>query len=142
MNPIEQKLQNITTKLRYKQYHIEEFSITFNWGCTIFINSMVSEPNSCVITKCWQCLMNLPSEFTTNVVNVMLQLKKLGKDDPRRVIHSLKVALAITLVSTFYYFKPLYDSFGSSAMWAVITVIVVSEFSVGKLCFFSFPLGF
>jgi hypothetical protein len=86
--------------------------------------------------------MNLPSEFTTNVVNVILLLKKLGKDDPRRVIHSLKVALAITLVSTFYYFKPLYDSFGSSAMWAVITVIVVSEFSVGKLCFFSFPLGF
>ncbi|WJX73791.1 hypothetical protein P8452_57531 [Trifolium repens] len=92
---------------------------------------MVSEPSSCVITKCWQCLMNLPSEFTTNVVNVILLLKKLGKDDPRRVIHSLKVALAITLVSTFYYFKPLYDSFGSSAMWAVITVIVVSEFSVG-----------
>ncbi|CAJ2660243.1 unnamed protein product [Trifolium pratense] len=84
-----------------------------------------------VITKCWQCLMNLPSEFIANVINVMLQLNKLGKDDPRRVIHSLKVSLAITLVSTFYYFKPLYDSFGSSAMWAVITVIVVSEFSVG-----------
>jgi hypothetical protein len=91
---------------------------------------MVSEPNSSVIT----CLINLPNEFGAKIMNVMLQLKELGKEDPRRVIHSLKVAFAITLVSTFYYLKPLYDSFGSSAMWAVMTVVVVSEFSVGKFC--------
>lgn len=61
------------------------------------------------------------------------EAKKLGTDDPRRIIHSFKVGLAITLVSLFYYFKPLYDGFGVSAMWAVLTVVVVSEFSVGKL---------
>ncbi|KAK7272255.1 hypothetical protein RJT34_28736 [Clitoria ternatea] len=83
------------------------------------------------VTKIWQRLMALPSEFISNAKDVMFQLKKLGKDDPRRVIHSLKVALAITLVSAFYYVNPLYNSFGSSAMWAVFTVIVVSEFSVG-----------
>ncbi|KAI9194297.1 hypothetical protein LWI28_004916 [Acer negundo] len=59
------------------------------------------------------------------------KLKKLGKDDPRRIIHSLKVGLAITLVSLFYYFEPLYEGFGVSAMWAVMTVVVVFEFSVG-----------
>ncbi|RDX86787.1 Aluminum-activated malate transporter 2, partial [Mucuna pruriens] len=85
---------------------------------------MVSE-----VTKGWQRFMALPSEFSAKVVDMMSQLKKLGKEDPRRVIHSLKVALAITLVSLFYYVKPLYNSFGSSAMWAVFTVIVVSEFS-------------
>ncbi|KAK7324834.1 hypothetical protein VNO77_28708 [Canavalia gladiata] len=83
------------------------------------------------VTKGWQWLMSLPSEFTAKVVNLMSQLKKLGEEDPRRLIHSFKVALAITLVSAFYYFEPLYNSFGSSAMWAVFTVIVVSEFSVG-----------
>ncbi|XP_038880572.1 aluminum-activated malate transporter 2-like [Benincasa hispida] len=56
---------------------------------------------------------------------------KLAKDDPRRVVHALKVGLAITLVSFFYYFKPLYDGFGTSTMWAIVTVIVVFEFSVG-----------
>ncbi|XP_062086558.1 aluminum-activated malate transporter 8-like [Humulus lupulus] len=57
--------------------------------------------------------------------------KKLGKDDPRRVIHSLKVGLALTLISLYYYFQPLYDGFGLDAMWAVLTVLLVFEFSVG-----------
>ncbi|GAB4859840.1 hypothetical protein Ancab_011320 [Ancistrocladus abbreviatus] len=57
--------------------------------------------------------------------------KKLAKDDPRRIVHSMKVGLAITLVSLFYYFEPLYEGFGVSAMWAVLTVVVVFEYSVG-----------
>lgn len=71
-------------------------------------------------------------KFIQKVVDDMLLLKKLGVEDPRRVIHSLKVGLAITMVSTLYYFKPLYNEFGSSAMWAVFTVVVVFEFSVGN----------
>ncbi|GAB4859853.1 hypothetical protein Ancab_011333 [Ancistrocladus abbreviatus] len=57
--------------------------------------------------------------------------KKLAKDDPRRIVHSTKVGLAITLVSLFYYFEPLCEGFGVSAMWAVLTVVVVFEYSVG-----------
>ncbi|TYG61248.1 hypothetical protein ES288_D07G132200v1 [Gossypium darwinii] len=59
------------------------------------------------------------------------KMKKVAEDDPRRIVHSFKVGLAITLVSLFYYFDHLYVGFGSSAMWAVLTVIVVIEFSVG-----------
>ncbi|XP_022960622.1 aluminum-activated malate transporter 2-like [Cucurbita moschata] len=64
-------------------------------------------------------------------VELATMTTKLAKDDTRRVVHALKVGLAITLVSLFYYFKPLYDGFGTSTMWAVVTVIVVFEFSVG-----------
>lgn len=89
--------------------------------------------------KGWmQRMTALPGKFSHKVVDVMLKLKKLGEEDPRRVIHSLKVGLAITLVSTaFYYLDPLYHGFGSSAMWAVFTVIVISEFSVGKFIYYS-----
>ncbi|KAK9279929.1 hypothetical protein L1049_013613 [Liquidambar formosana] len=66
------------------------------------------------------------------VVEFARKTKKLGQDDPRRVIHSLKVGLALTLVSLFFYFQPLYNSFGVNAIWAVMTVVVVFEFSVGK----------
>lgn len=76
------------------------------------------------------------------VVEIARQTKKVGQDDPRRIIHSLKVGLALTLVSLFYYFQPLYHSFGVSAMWAVMTVVVVFEFSVGKLAIFFLKLFF
>ncbi|KAJ6755584.1 ALUMINUM-ACTIVATED MALATE TRANSPORTER 7 [Salix purpurea] len=62
------------------------------------------------------------------MVEMARKVKKLGQDDPRRVIHSLKVGLALTLVSIFYYYQPLYSSFGVTAMWAIMTVVVVFEF--------------
>uniref|UniRef100_A0A2K2C1K9 Aluminum-activated malate transporter n=1 Tax=Populus trichocarpa TaxID=3694 RepID=A0A2K2C1K9_POPTR len=57
-------------------------------------------------------------------------IKKLGQEDPRRVVHSLKVGLALTLVSTLYYLS-LSKTFGVDAIWAVMTVVLVFEFSVG-----------
>ncbi|TKY61921.1 Aluminum-activated malate transporter 8 [Spatholobus suberectus] len=77
------------------------------------------------------CLRALPRSSKSKVINFTRSIKKIGKDDPRRVIHSLKVAIALTLVSLFYYSRPLYDGFGVAGMWAVLTVVVVFEFSVG-----------
>lgn len=56
---------------------------------------------------------------------------KVGREDPRRVIHSLKVGLALTLVSLLYLVEPLFKGIGQSAIWAVMTVVVVLEFTAG-----------
>jgi uncharacterized membrane protein YccC len=57
----------------------------------------------------------------------------MAREDPRRVAHSLKVGLALTLVSVVYYVTPLFDGLGGdSAMWAVLTVVIVMEFTVGN----------
>ncbi|OIV90691.1 hypothetical protein TanjilG_15077 [Lupinus angustifolius] len=55
----------------------------------------------------------------------------IGLNDPRKFIHCLKVGIALTCVSLFYYLKPLYDGVGGNAMWAVMTVIVVFENTAG-----------
>ncbi|XP_044475512.1 aluminum-activated malate transporter 2-like isoform X2 [Mangifera indica] len=73
-----------------------------------------------IMSRCLQRLSAFPGK-----------IRKLGQDDPRRITHSLKVGLAITLVSLFYYFEPLYSGFGDSTVWAILTVVVVFEFSVG-----------
>ncbi|XP_073269245.1 LOW QUALITY PROTEIN: aluminum-activated malate transporter 8-like [Primulina huaijiensis] len=57
--------------------------------------------------------------------------KKIGEDDPRRIVHSMKVGLALILVSLLYYFRPLYNGFGQAGMWDILTVVVVFEFTVG-----------
>ncbi|GAA0160755.1 transporter [Lithospermum erythrorhizon] len=74
---------------------------------------------------------NKLGKFKDKVKNIGKETKQIGKDDTRRIIHSAKVGLALTLVSLFYYFEPLYDGFGQAGMWAVLTVVVVFEFSVG-----------
>ncbi|CAL5194323.1 unnamed protein product [Lathyrus oleraceus] len=73
----------------------------------------------------------MPMKFKSKVMNATKSVKKIGKDDPRRVIHSLKVGVALTVVSLFYYSRPLYNSFGDAGIWAVLTVVVVFEFTVG-----------
>nr|GEU34432.1 aluminum-activated malate transporter 12-like [Tanacetum cinerariifolium] len=61
--------------------------------------------------------------------------KRSGQDDPRRAIHSLKVGLSLTLVSLLYLLEPLFKGVGENVIWAVMTVVVVLEFTAGAtLC--------
>ncbi|KAJ0976671.1 hypothetical protein J5N97_012145 [Dioscorea zingiberensis] len=75
------------------------------------------------------------SFFMTNLEKLHVKVKKTSGDDPRRILHSFKVGLTLTLVCIFYYVTPLFDGLGSSAMWAVLTVVVVMEYTAGAtLC--------
>ncbi|CAH2054018.1 unnamed protein product [Thlaspi arvense] len=78
-----------------------------------------------------QRVKDFPSNLKDGVTKRIKNVQKFGKDDPRRIIHSIKVGFALTLVSMLYYVRPLYNSFGVSGMWAILTVVVVSEFTVG-----------
>nr|XP_010931063.1 aluminum-activated malate transporter 1 [Elaeis guineensis] len=79
----------------------------------------------------WPFLSSLVERLMARVTGFLNKLKKIANDDPRRISHSCKVGLALTLVSIFYYVTPLFDGFGVSAIWAVLTVVVVMEFTVG-----------
>lgn len=97
------------------------------------IVSPASHEKASLFSRVWWLFEALPKRLTAKVIETASNTKKLAQDDPRIVTHSIKVGLALSLVSLFYYYQPLYDYFGVSAMWAVMTVIVVFEFSVGKL---------
>ncbi|KAL9668653.1 hypothetical protein QQ045_006191 [Rhodiola kirilowii] len=55
----------------------------------------------------------------------------IGVAEPRKVMYCLKVGLALTFVSLFYYMRPLYEGVRGNAIWAVMTVVVVFEYTVG-----------
>ncbi|XP_008450297.2 aluminum-activated malate transporter 2-like [Cucumis melo] len=96
---------------------------------------MATEKNSNgyegLLPLCLRWLKPIFAKLSNKAVKLATMTKKLAKDDSRRVVHAFKVGLAISLVSLLYYFKALYDGFGTSTMWAIVTVIVVDEFSVG-----------
>ncbi|AED95405.1 aluminum activated malate transporter family protein [Arabidopsis thaliana] len=72
-------------------------------------------------------------ELPTKIKKILKNIWKVGKDDPRRVKHALKVGVSLTLVSLLYLMEPLFKGIGNSAIWAVMTVVVVLEFSAGAL---------
>ncbi|XAR70133.1 hypothetical protein NMG60_11026901 [Bertholletia excelsa] len=63
--------------------------------------------------------------------NFLKKAWDLAADDPRKVVHSLKVGIALTVVSIIYYMRPLYEGVGGNAMWAIMTVVVIFEYTVG-----------
>ncbi|KAK4773605.1 hypothetical protein SAY87_028624 [Trapa incisa] len=87
--------------------------------------------NTGIVGRLWLRVKSAIGNSMTGVSTVVRDVIKVGKDDPRRAVHSFKVGLALTLVSLIYYYQPLYTNFGATAMWAVMTVVVVFEFSVG-----------
>ncbi|XWS76849.1 hypothetical protein CRYUN_Cryun01aG0213100 [Craigia yunnanensis] len=94
--------------------------------------SKILEPEFGLVGKIW---LGLKGFMGGLILKVLKKVWNLRVADPRKVIHSIKVALALSIVSLFYYMRPLYDDFGGNAMWAVMTVVVVFEYTVGAtLC--------
>ena len=113
-------------------FNISRTNSSCQFSLPRFCLEMASEiKNEGVFFRNWGWFKALSGKLGTKIVKTTRKIKKLGQDDPRRIIHSLKFGLALTLVSLIYYFEPLYKGFGNSAMWAILTVIVVFEFSVG-----------
>ncbi|KAL8496291.1 hypothetical protein ACS0TY_020127 [Phlomoides rotata] len=90
-----------------------------------------NQENGGCLKRGWAGFRGCLEKIVNVVTGIRAEAKRLAGEDPRRIVHSLKVGLAITAVSLLYYFDFFYDGFGVSAMWAVMTVVVVFEFSVG-----------
>ncbi|XP_008786376.1 aluminum-activated malate transporter 12-like [Phoenix dactylifera] len=80
-------------------------------------------------------IVGFMKKFTMLSISSWQSALKLGREDPRRLVHALKVGVALTLVSFLYLLEPLFKGVGDNAIWAVITVVVVLEFTAGAtLC--------
>ncbi|KAF7001740.1 hypothetical protein CFC21_017347 [Triticum aestivum] len=80
---------------------------------------------------CWLRLRSVLVGLCCWVAGFARKVGRIAREDPRRVAHSFKVGLALTLVSVLYYVTPLFKGFGVSTLWAVLTVVVVMEYTVG-----------
>lgn len=71
------------------------------------------------------------SEYCNNVKQAATKAVQMGWNDPRKIIFSAKVGFALALVSILIFFKEPIPYIGSHSIWAILTVVVVFEFSIG-----------
>ncbi|KAG8071819.1 hypothetical protein GUJ93_ZPchr0006g41592 [Zizania palustris] len=102
------------------------------WRVTVPEGASVTlEHEAGAAERAWAWLVAYVVVIRAAVAGFARKVWKIGADDPRKVVHGLKVGLALTLVSIVYYTRPIYDGVGGNAMWAVMTVVVVFEYTVG-----------
>uniref|UniRef100_A0A0E0PCT0 Uncharacterized protein n=1 Tax=Oryza rufipogon TaxID=4529 RepID=A0A0E0PCT0_ORYRU len=107
-----------------------EWRVTVPEGATVTVEREAGRCRRAAVVWAWQ-LVSCVAALGSRASGLAGRVWKIGADDPRRAVHGVKVGLALALVSVFYYTRPLYDGVGGAAMWAVMTVVVVFEFTVG-----------
>ncbi|KAK7306946.1 hypothetical protein VNO77_39593 [Canavalia gladiata] len=57
------------------------------------------------------------------------ELREMARSDPRKMVFAMKAGFSLALVSLFIYIKE--EQLSKYSIWAILTVVVVFEFSVG-----------
>eukprot|EP00250_Pteridium_aquilinum_P011412 c20049_g1_i1 orf=1-1491(-) len=87
------------------------------------------------LSSCWSTIIGPFRSFwgTTCMVfsSASITAREILMKNPKNLIHAFKMALALTLAFLLVLLKAPYSLFGSHAIWAIMTVIVVFEFTIG-----------
>lgn len=75
--------------------------------------------------------MKKPRDVRFSCNSWMLDVWEFCKQDKNRVIFSLKVGLAVLLVSLLILFQAPYQIFGTNIIWSILTVAIMFEYTVG-----------
>ncbi|BBH04101.1 aluminum-activated malate transporter 9 [Prunus dulcis] len=65
------------------------------------------------------------------VQNVSNRAIRMGQSDPRKIVFAAKMGLALMIISLLIFLKEPFKQLSRYSVWAILTVVVVFEFSIG-----------
>ncbi|XP_022966089.1 aluminum-activated malate transporter 9-like [Cucurbita maxima] len=71
------------------------------------------------------------SRLWKSAKDVVYEAWQMGVSDPRKIVFSAKMGLALMLISLLIFFKQPVEELSRYSVWAILTVVVVFEFSIG-----------
>ncbi|XP_011021871.1 PREDICTED: aluminum-activated malate transporter 4 [Populus euphratica] len=81
--------------------------------------------------RCFASLSDRIVSFWNGVRNSAIELYEMGQADPRKYFFAVKMGLSLALVSLVIFLKEPLKDVSQYSIWAILTVVVVFEFSVG-----------
>ncbi|GAB4826039.1 hypothetical protein Ancab_008908, partial [Ancistrocladus abbreviatus] len=78
----------------------------------------------------WHTVQGKIQRSWMKVKEAAFKAYEMGRSDPRKVIFAAKMGLALALISLLIFFREPFDFISQNSLWAVMTVVVVFEFSI------------
>lgn len=85
--------------------------------------------------SCFSVVSDKVEAFFKNLKYVGFKAWEMGRSDPRKIVFSAKMGLALVLISLLIFFKEPIEELSQFSVWAILTVVVVFEFSIGMFRF-------
>ncbi|KAG8366585.1 hypothetical protein BUALT_Bualt17G0095200 [Buddleja alternifolia] len=104
------------------------------------LESQYEESSGC----CCTCFRSIHDNFKhswKNFKEFSRKVLEMGWNDPRKIMHAVKMGLALSLVSLLIFWKQPFPDIAQYSIWAILTVIVMFEFSIGATFIKGFNRG-
>ncbi|GAB2280092.1 hypothetical protein Dimus_014729 [Dionaea muscipula] len=81
--------------------------------------------------RCFGVVLGWLWSFCSGFQDTASKFYEMGRSDPRKFFFAVKMGFSLAFVSLLIFLKAPLNSISSDSIWAILTVVVVFEFSVG-----------
>lgn len=113
---VERGRERLLSRKYYSEVELDDYYVRHE-GCIHRVFRVMGEK----LSRWWQAILE-----------IAVSAYEMGRSDPRKAVFAAKMGCALSLVSLLIFFKEPSTYITKHSVWAILTVVVVFEFSIGN----------